>query len=286
MKIILSRKGFDSSTGGIPSPILPSGRLLSLPIPVTKKGEVGIPYSDLRFGGQPISKIINDLYGNPSRKQFPYKEAHLDPDLDKERYDRKEGWRRVFGQQGGAQTYLKNRGVRKGDLFLFFGWFKHAKEGNGQLHYVRGAKNLHVIFGWLQVGDILEVKKDQPLDEFPTWLRYHSHIVNRNIYSKTANTIYMAPKHLTLEGLSVPAAGIFPCFKPSLQLTAPEEKSRSHWSLPKWLCRKQVHGNWACHVDHHLPFDSNGRRQEFVFEIPDNSQHAKQWLKGLFEECC
>ena len=33
MKIILSRKGFDSSYGGYPSPILPDGSLVSLPIP-------------------------------------------------------------------------------------------------------------------------------------------------------------------------------------------------------------------------------------------------------------
>lgn len=33
MKIILSRKGFDSSVGGVASPLFPDGTLLSLPIP-------------------------------------------------------------------------------------------------------------------------------------------------------------------------------------------------------------------------------------------------------------
>jgi hypothetical protein len=33
MRIIFSRKGFDSSSGGVPSPIFPDGRMLSLPIP-------------------------------------------------------------------------------------------------------------------------------------------------------------------------------------------------------------------------------------------------------------
>ena len=33
MKIVLGRKGFDSGWGGNPSPILPEGRLVSLPIP-------------------------------------------------------------------------------------------------------------------------------------------------------------------------------------------------------------------------------------------------------------
>jgi Nucleotide modification associated domain 3 len=33
MKLILSRKGFDSAYGGVPSPILPDGTLCPLPIP-------------------------------------------------------------------------------------------------------------------------------------------------------------------------------------------------------------------------------------------------------------
>ncbi len=33
VKLILSRKGFDSSSGGVPSPIFSDGRMLSLPIP-------------------------------------------------------------------------------------------------------------------------------------------------------------------------------------------------------------------------------------------------------------
>ena len=44
MKIIFSRKGFDSVSGRVPSPILPDGRLLSLPIP--DKGS-SIRYDDL-----------------------------------------------------------------------------------------------------------------------------------------------------------------------------------------------------------------------------------------------
>lgn len=36
MKVVLSRKGMDSRAGGIPSPILPDGTLLSLPIPNEK----------------------------------------------------------------------------------------------------------------------------------------------------------------------------------------------------------------------------------------------------------
>ena len=35
MKVIISRKGFDSSAGKMASPILPDGRVISLPIPTS-----------------------------------------------------------------------------------------------------------------------------------------------------------------------------------------------------------------------------------------------------------
>jgi hypothetical protein len=47
MKVILSRKGFDSASGGMPSPILPDGTLISLPIPCDRPGS-GVPYASIR----------------------------------------------------------------------------------------------------------------------------------------------------------------------------------------------------------------------------------------------
>ena len=44
MKVILSRKGMDSTSGGMASPILSDGMLLSLPIP---DNTVGTAYRDL-----------------------------------------------------------------------------------------------------------------------------------------------------------------------------------------------------------------------------------------------
>lgn len=55
MKIILSRKGFDSSNGGIPSPILPDGTLLSIPIP----GKFdNLSFDDLNYNGVSFSNIL------------------------------------------------------------------------------------------------------------------------------------------------------------------------------------------------------------------------------------
>lgn len=290
MRIILSRKGLDSGfKGAKPSPILPCGRLLSLPIPVTPaqaaNGEDGILYGDLKFDGHSISEIINQLYDN--NHQFPYNKAHLDPDLDRKRLlNREENWRPVFGQTGNAQGHLRNQHVGVGDLFLFFGWFRRTtKYDNARLNYVppkKGGNDLHVIFGWLQVGNIIDVDQGKIAD----WLQYHPHIVNKNKGNyRNNNTIYIASDNLTLRenNLSMPGAGTFPFFKPSLQLTAPEERLRSHWSLPKWICREQNHGNWPCHEDQ-VPFNSGGRGQEFVFNMPD-SPAAIDWIKTLFKNC-
>ena len=287
MKIILSRKGFDSSTGGFASPIIvdngngEEGQLLSLPIPVTeeqeKKNEKGISYNKLRYNGISLSTIIKQL----TYRQF--KQAHLDPDLcEKHLETRPEGWTKAFGQTGSAQTYLKHRGVKEDDLFLFFGWFKQAKyDNNCKLKYVRGAKNLHVIFGWLQVGKIIEVEKDK----IPSWLNNHPHVLNagKKPYDKN-NTIYVSAGNLSFKGLSEQeGGGVFSHFKKPLQLTAQEEDAMSHWCLPKWLYENYVEGLWSCNNECCVAFDSNGNRQEFVFDVPEkNKQKAIDWLKEMF----
>jgi len=295
MKIILSRKGFDSSTGGFASPIMPDERLLSLPIPITKEKEKGIPYSKLRFSGQSLSEIIRQL----SKGNFSNKIAHLDPDLNRDSYEpREQGWKQVFGQIGPAQGHLTKQLVDNGDLFLFFGWFRRTRYENNQLRYLQPrkcGKDLHVIFGWLQVGEILKVQRDQNQDTIPKWLHYNPHIVNRGLREYSNNTIYIASDHLTLDGhnLSKQGAGTFPCFKPSLQLTAPCE-TKAHWCLPKWLQNvlpgfvraHRMNRNWQCR-NVFVPFDSGGRGQEFVFDVREpDKQKAINWLKGLFEGCC
>jgi hypothetical protein len=133
MKIILSRKGFDTENGGIASPIMPDEKLLSLPIPVTKKqaerGEKGISYEELMFGQQNLSTIIDEL----SNGKFDAdQQAHLDPDLDKERLanrEDEENWKPVFGQQGAAQGYLEKRlAGNKEDIFLFLVGFNEQRK--------------------------------------------------------------------------------------------------------------------------------------------------------------
>ena len=97
MKIILSRKGFDSANGGIVSPIFEDGTMVSFPIPSDDEDT----YDSLYYNGIQYSQILRDLQ---------YKggdHCHLDPDLDLgRRRERIDGWFPAFGQRNAAAAYL------------------------------------------------------------------------------------------------------------------------------------------------------------------------------------
>src|SRR5689334_1319956 len=128
MKLVLSRNGFDSAAGGVPSPIFPDRRMYSLPIQAagaTKRyGEI-LKGDDRR--GTDMGSVVKDLTSGRVCEEYL---AHLDPDLDPSALPRLPGWRPAFGQTGAAQTHLDHCGVGVGDLFLFFGWFRRVARAN------------------------------------------------------------------------------------------------------------------------------------------------------------
>jgi len=127
MKCVFSRKGFDSSSGGGPSPIVRRAPL-SLPIPAGK-GMPGVSYASLG-----LSRHVRAASGG---KLTGRSKAHADPAFTDDGFC-------LFGQCGAAQTHLENQGVGPGDLFLFFGLFRDGKQ---RAH--------HRIFGWLWVEDVV-----------------------------------------------------------------------------------------------------------------------------------
>ena len=125
MKIILSRKGFDSANGGQASPILPDGTMLSLPIPSHDR----ISFSELQWHGFSYLDIIRQL--NPKTLIGNDSHCHLDPDLREEVRSKIPGWMPAFGQKGSSLTELLNNNVAVGDIFLFYGWFKQTEFYDG-----------------------------------------------------------------------------------------------------------------------------------------------------------
>lgn len=280
MRIILSRKGFDSANGGYPSPIMPDGRMVSLPIP---EGNFGVKYSELYLThGKSYCSIMQDLINQDivlANKKMTLDEntcCHLDPDIYKEITDRNEGWRGAFGQVSGAQTHLENQGVKEGDLFLFFGWFRNtlAKE-NGYVYDKTDKGGRHVLFGYLQIGEI--VHKPEMQTEHYKWLGNHPHL-NKDVYVNShKNTLYLAAEHLSLiPGL--PGYGIFN-FSPNLVLTK-EGETKSKWALPDYFRETYISGQeknpWKDGY-----FQSAGRGQEFVMEA---TPQIEKWARDIIRK--
>ena len=157
MKIILSRKGFDSQYGGIPSPILPDGTMLSLPIP-SKTDDT--KFVDLAWSGKSYYEIIHELKaGSKIKENYT---CHLDPDIREEIKVRPQGWVPSFGQEGTSLRHLQKQNIGVGDLFLFFGTFRQTELIDGKFSYVKGAPDLHVIYGYLQAGNVITSPDEIP----------------------------------------------------------------------------------------------------------------------------
>ena len=310
MKIILSRKGFDSGCGGYPSPILPDGRLISLPIP----GDDSMYYSKLKIEGLKsaiktyydlMTELHTEIKIQSSEKWCKLTDetpCHLDPDIRKEVSD--EDWKPIFGQTRIAQRHLHNQGVDKGDLFLFFGRFRQTewnKEGN--LEFVEKEPVLHIIFGYLYVEAKYCLANPEEQKEWMKGLR-HPHIkymeehnkqnstLNRNNRYKY-NTIYVASKSFSLNGLTFkPGYGVLDFSDEGVLTNRKLEKSEqscSKWLLPKWLKDKclngqikiSYHDKCSC-IDEEGCFKSADRGQEFVVKaIKDDDVDLKEWAKKI-----
>ena len=275
MRLILSRKGFDSQSGGCPSPIFPNDTLYSLPIPHEHSE---ITYGDLWHGDTNIGEMVADLTCNRIGANAP---AHLDPDINHIAYPRQAGWQPLFGQSGAAQGHLKKQGVQSGDLFLFFGLFRQIEETSSGWCFVKDAPRQHILWGWLQIGKIRKVD-EIPKDELP-WARYHPHLHPKRGKDPT-NTLYIASEKLNLgDGPIGPGAGRFPKLHPDLVLTQPG-KSASHWRLPRCFypgngkTPLSYHGNcnWKPN-DGYVYVQRRGPGQEFVLDL-DQYPDVTDWL--------
>jgi hypothetical protein len=282
MKLILSRKGFDAGYGGVASPILPSGELLSLPIPYKDPLRT---YRTVHFNGQPLARLVRSL---TKGKIGPHQTCHLDPDLRYDSVHRAAGWMPMFGQVGAAQTHLCKQGVGIGDLFLFFGWFRQTQYRGGQLLFATGAKDVHMLYGWLQVGAVHQ-PTGEFLDDHP-WAGEHPHCLDNGW--GTNNRIYLAALSLRLNGhdTGLAGGGVFPQYTETLRLTAPG-RTRSIWRLPGWMHPAGKSSTLSYHGDPMIwqkdgactLLASRRKGQEFVLQAEDYPG-AVGWLEGLFKE--
>jgi len=161
MRIVFSRKGFDSTAGGAPSPIV-EGRPVSLPIPASHSSVT--TYDALGHGALVERATRGKLTGLSLCHDDPLFAAGL-------------CW---FGQCDAAQGHLRKQGVGAGDVFVFFGLF--ADEVSGERH--------HRIFGHMRVAchGAPEMVRLSPAWREPP--RAHPHLAGN--WNHT-NTIYHGP---------------------------------------------------------------------------------------------
>lgn len=276
MKVILSRKGIDSTYGGFPSPILPDGTLLSIPIP-----SIGdkITYADLKtnldLSYLDVMKQLRTTISVPKTGRLRLDEnveCHLDPDLIFSCFPRKKGWRPLFGQIGQSETHLRNQQIGKGDLFLFFGWFRETEWHGNWLRYKRGSPDLHIIFGYLQVEDVIH-----PIDDknIPSWMEYHPHLANKLRRKHKTNAIYIASNKASWNS-RIAGAGTL-TFHESLILTM-QGKSRSIWHLPTFFKNSKITYHSVNSWKPDGTFNSAKIGQEFVI---NGTEEIEEWAISL-----
>lgn len=285
MKVIISRKGFDSSFGGVPSPILEDDNFISLPIP----GDSQTPYNKITTTFADFPSMLQDLTKNKiSGNDY----VHFDPDLNKDNMERKDGWLPSLGQTGSAQGHLDAQGVNKGDIFLFFGWFRKTIFEDNKHKYLPGSPNIHSIFGYLQIGEILRLGaspvESEIIKTYP-WLEGHPHLYGTRDKN---NCIYIANENLIIDGIKTPYPGgmHFPKFSKELCLTAENQPSRTLWKVPEWLQPPHkgqgllsYHNDpnrWSTNVYGENFLQTVAKGQEFVIDLP-NSDLFNKWMLSL-----
>lgn len=110
------------------------------------------------------------------------------------------------------------------------------------------------------------------------------------------NTIYAGSEKLILNGVKtdLPGGTSFDKYHEGLRLTAPNQKSRSLWQIPKWLKPKSDDHFLSYHKDpKHWTQDEEGnyflqsvaKGQEFVMEVKDIEEFQEWFLNIQNPEC-
>lgn len=270
MKVVLSRKGFDSSIGGHASPILPDGKMVSLPIPSSHDT---LRYEDvLTRAGMTCTQLLRELHSNAD---LTGKGAHLDPDLSASSLShRPRGWRPSLGQNNQAASHLQDQEVGLGDLFLFYGWFKRTIRSGDRLRFEADSSS-HTIFGYLEISEVYRTLNNMAL---PSWMSSHLHCALHRVNNRH-NMIYVATDRLSWNR-SLPGAGLFD-YSQRQVLTAPG-RSRSKWSLDPAVfgdANISYHSANAWRAGY---FQSYSRGQEYVIQ---DTANVERWAQDLVSAC-
>lgn len=282
MKIIFSRKGFDSTAGGAASLIFPDGTLFSIPIPSSEDDNF---YSGLSFQyeGHPIQTILNDVLGMRIKNNHKIIDCNFTQEQQRCHHDPM--WmphanRLVLGQAAIAESHLQNQNVGTGDIFVFYGWFRKIEKIDGRWRYSPSSRDVQLIWSWMKIGDALDVgtqsKREQSKRDH-SFLHLHPHMADSpdSPYPGT-NRVYISEK-----------GGLLAYSNPRCLTDCINYRGRSTWRLPRVFNQPQA---FTFLKDFSLEGDDviityRGYGQEFVLDLekvsPQNDREGI--LRYLYE---
>lgn len=304
MKVILSRKGFDSANGGCASPILHPAddngialsdkcMLLSLPIPAKS----GVEYSKLivpERNGLTYDELLSQLRRKQSWNTSGKKFAHVDPDIRRDiRKEPVPGWKPAFGQTGASASFLNRKEVGENDLFLFFGWFHNTRNRPAGCHFVTKrssrdfyeSSHLQIIYGYLQVGSVL-----RQTEEIQKYF-WHPHALE-DFTPNTNNTLYIPREKLhtgisEIDDLNLPG---FRTFNYSQNRVLTEKGcSRATWTGRDCYRPENLINGDSGTLRKNSATDKknvfyNGIWQELILKDTSDNPGLKDWLVGIFKD--
>lgn len=277
MKIVFSRKGFDSSYGGFPSIILPEemgSKMISFPIPETNFAQCGWLASDLSFILNDRSKLsLKDIFvqlGIADKIRLSGKgianaddvKFHFDPEIQSVENIRSYA---AFGQSGAASSHLLSKGIESGDVFLFFGTFKKTLLEHGKITYDSAMHEIQAIWGYMIVDDIIHVNRitESQVEKYPD-IKTHLHYLNKE-NEEGENIIICGSRFGTFD------------YAVKYCLTKLGYK-KSFWELPDFF--KNTNISYCGAVENPKRFKSADIGQEFVVMNFDEDK-MKSWLLSL-----
>lgn len=182
---------------------------------------------------------------------------------------RDSNWKPLFGQAGSSQGHLDKQGVKKGDLFLFFGRVRQTVLKGNRLTYVKNAPVIHLIFAYLQVGEIYK-------NSFPSHIKHHPH-AGKNFINNSSNAIYEATEKLSfMENLKGSD-----CLKFHEDLILSKKGlSKSKWNLPESFKKVNISYHSKASFKEGY-FQSAAKGQEFVIS---DGELLMDWVKNIIKK--
>lgn len=270
MKVILSKKGLDSSNSEKPVQIIDKA-MIFLPIPSNDVAK----YSATFIGKVSLLDYCQKMginFGYLNDKKLPIDETttcHLDPQLVN--YFNSENFQGSFGQVLAAQKHLANNQVQVDDLFLFYGWYADQNKPNGK----------HTLFGYLQIGEIIKVNELTKEQRKELQTKYPFLSNQPHWYSEeTNNTLYIARDTCTFDH-TIKGWSMFN-YHPDLDLTATDLANKTCWQVAALKnCRVSFKGNDGATQFNELgQFRVADRCQELVLAECDQ---VTQWAVDLIK---